>query len=618
MKIIYLLILISMSIPEAAFADPLTGEAAAAEGALAPPVAAVGPGAVSSEAMPARKKPVSGINVGSPQFISEAGLFFISPVTQVVIKVVGGASGIARTEYRIDNGEWKGYEPFMIPAEGSHLVEYRSVDNAGNEESPRSFSLVVDATSPKTTAFVDGREVVPGRPGMVGKNSIITLETKEDASGTALVEYRVDQGGWQPYSPFKAPANGMHTISYRSSDNVGNGEMEKTITITSERIPVTTSASVGDPKYAGKDLVISDKTPVTLAVESMSGITSTEFSIDSGPWHSYVPFTVPGEGRHQVAFKSTDDAGVKESPHLLTLVVDTTPPETSLLVAGQKVERGGSLAVNHKVEFELTANDKTSLVKATEYRVNGGGWVPAVPFSFEAEGKYEIEFRSLDVVDNLEPAGRFTAVIDKTPPISELIVEKSQTQVDGLVQVDSSTLFQPRSTDGLSGVEMVEYSIDGREDTRDTVPFTIITPGRYRIDYQAMDKAGNKETLKTMLVSVAPVSGGAKGDVTAGESAGMRRREFKFEPKAVAISPVPAAPFSDEAGETRRAKSDLLIEDVPMGGSQPESAYSGEFQAPPVNQRLYLDNPKKGNASFWEYLTLGIVNISLILGVMLL
>ncbi|WP_459816831.1 OmpL47-type beta-barrel domain-containing protein [Geotalea toluenoxydans] len=619
--VMFLLIFIGMHIPGAAVADTLAGEdAAGASGSSVPALAA--PGTTAGGTAPERKKPMSGINVGEPQFISETGLFYVSPATQLVIKVVGGASGIARTEYRIDNGEWKAYEPFRVTAEGSRQIDYRSIDNAGNEESPRSFSIVVDGTPPQTTAFIDRREVVPGRPGLVGKKSTIMLETTEDGSGTALVEYRVDQGAWQPYTSFTAPANGVHTVSYRSVDNVGNKEAEKTITITSEKIPVKTSALVGDPQYKGKDLVISDKTPVTLVVESMSGVISTEFSIDNGPWRKYAPFTVPGAGRHRIAFKSTDETGEKEAPHILDLVVDTTPPETSLLASGQKVERGESLAVDHKVEFQLAADDKMSAVKTTEYQINGGAWVPAVPFSFEAEGKYEIEFRSSDMVGNLEPAGSFTAVIDRTPPVSEIVVGITQSRLDGLVHVDSTTLFQPKATDGLSGVHMVEYSIDGREDTRDTVPFTIITPGRYRIDYQAVDKAGNKEPLKTMLVSVenARGRGEARGDGAAAESAGTPRREFKFAAKAAAAPPqLPAAaPFSDMAGAERRAKSDAAIVDGPMDGIMPESAYSDGYQAPPVNQRLYLDTTRNDKIGLWEYITLGIVNISLILGIMLL
>ncbi|WP_243369988.1 hypothetical protein [Geotalea sp. SG265] len=561
-----------------------------------------------------KKKPVSGIHVGEPQYISPAGLFFVSPYTDLSIKVTG-ASGTTRTEYRLDDGPWQPYEPFRISAEGAHQIDYRSIDNAGNEESPRSFSVMVDGTPPRTEAFLDGREVVPGRPGLLGKKSMILLETRDEGSGTASVEYRLDEGAWQPYAPFTAPSKGVHTVSYRSVDNVGNREGEKTITITSERIPVRTDAMVGEPKYAGKDLIVSEKTPVTLTAESMSGVTSTEYRIDAGEWRAYAPFTVTGAGRHEIAFRSTDDGGKKEPVRTLTVVVDNAPPETSIFAGTRKMARGEVLPVNHKLEFTFAAEDGVSPVTTTEYRVNGGQWQTSVPLALVAEGKYLIEYRSSDAVGNVEPTGIVTAVIDATPPTGELTVGHPQTEIDGLVRVTPATVFQPKGTDGLSGLEKVEYSIDGRDDTRDTVPFTIATPGRYRIDYQAVDRSGNREPLKTMLVWVE----GAPADARKDGALGAGARQFRFDGKEAAVpGQMPAlAPFPASAVPVGMKESGPMV-NAPIGKVLPESAYIGEYQAPPVTPQPYQGSQRRGNISLWEYITLGIVNISLILGVMLL
>ena len=60
----------------------------------------------------------------------------------------GDASGVERTEYRINGGDWQtsqntgGADPFetdfTLSAAGQHEVEYRSVDNAGNEETVKA------------------------------------------------------------------------------------------------------------------------------------------------------------------------------------------------------------------------------------------------------------------------------------------------------------------------------------------------------------------------------------------------------------------------------------------------------------------------------------------------
>ena len=66
-----------------------------------------------------------------------------------------GGSGVASTEYRIDEGEWTDYTaPFVISEPGTHTVEFRSTDVAGNEEAAKSLEVVVEAAdedAPSTT-----------------------------------------------------------------------------------------------------------------------------------------------------------------------------------------------------------------------------------------------------------------------------------------------------------------------------------------------------------------------------------------------------------------------------------------------------------------------------------
>ena len=70
-----------------------------------------------------------------------------------------GGSGVARTEYRLDGGEWTAYvEPFSVMEPGDHVVEYRSTDNAGNAEAVKSveFSIGgVDPDAPTVQGFAD-------------------------------------------------------------------------------------------------------------------------------------------------------------------------------------------------------------------------------------------------------------------------------------------------------------------------------------------------------------------------------------------------------------------------------------------------------------------------------
>ncbi|UVI29019.1 OmpL47-type beta-barrel domain-containing protein [Paenibacillus spongiae] len=54
-------------------------------------------------------------------------------------------SGIEKTEYRIDGGEWQTYQsaPIVVSVEGAHTVEYRSIDLIGNVEATKQVSFTI-------------------------------------------------------------------------------------------------------------------------------------------------------------------------------------------------------------------------------------------------------------------------------------------------------------------------------------------------------------------------------------------------------------------------------------------------------------------------------------------
>ncbi|MBT2724488.1 OmpL47-type beta-barrel domain-containing protein [Bacillus sp. ISL-46] len=61
-------------------------------------------------------------------------------------------SGVARTEYRINNGDWQEYSaPITVSQDGHNKADYRSIDNAGNTEEIKSLNVKIDKTTPSTS-----------------------------------------------------------------------------------------------------------------------------------------------------------------------------------------------------------------------------------------------------------------------------------------------------------------------------------------------------------------------------------------------------------------------------------------------------------------------------------
>ena len=62
-------------------------------------------------------------------------------------------SGVDKTEYRVGSGAFATYTaPVASPADGTHTIEYRSTDKAGNAETAKSVTVKLDATAPATAA----------------------------------------------------------------------------------------------------------------------------------------------------------------------------------------------------------------------------------------------------------------------------------------------------------------------------------------------------------------------------------------------------------------------------------------------------------------------------------
>ncbi len=60
----------------------------------------------------------------------------------VTLKATDEASGVAKTEYRMDSGDWSSYSsPIVIEEEGHHTVEFKSVDAAGNTEATKTVNI---------------------------------------------------------------------------------------------------------------------------------------------------------------------------------------------------------------------------------------------------------------------------------------------------------------------------------------------------------------------------------------------------------------------------------------------------------------------------------------------
>ena len=94
-------------------------------------------------------------------------------------------------------------------------------------------------------------------------------------------------------------------------------------------------------------------------------------------------------------------------------------------------------------------------------------------------------------------------MIDKTDPITTLTLQEPNHGLNP-TYISSSTRFLLDATDNDpgSGIDIIEYLIDGCGWTPYTSAFSISGIGSHTVFYRSIDKAGNIETEKSVVVIV--------------------------------------------------------------------------------------------------------------------
>jgi hypothetical protein len=157
----------------------------------------------------------------------------------------GDGSGVGAINYGIDDpncpNTYTGPIVIGTVAEGQHNIHFKGVDNVGNEEIIKSFSLVLDLTSPIANA---------GQDTKADEGDLVTLDgsgSSDGATGSGISEYTwtfleggstVTLDGASPSHTFEK--EGTYLVTLTVKDNAGN-ENTDTMTLT-----VSSSAPASD------------------------------------------------------------------------------------------------------------------------------------------------------------------------------------------------------------------------------------------------------------------------------------------------------------------------------------------------------------------------------------
>lgn len=181
--------------------------------------------------------------------------------------------------------------------------------------------------------------------------------------------------------------------------------------------------------------------------------------------------------------------GLEVSAFAITYCIGSTPPFTQIIFYPPEPNGNNNWYVSN-VTITLEAYDWEGVLE-TYYRINEGEWIIYnSPFTIFEDGKYLIEYYSIDIYGNIEDVKLENLSIDKTPPEIGISYEF----------IDRRTIkLTATCSEGLSGISHVDFLLNDTVQKADyKPPYTWIIswsypPPQSYLKVIAYDNAGNSK-----------------------------------------------------------------------------------------------------------------------------
>jgi hypothetical protein len=384
--------------------------------------------------------------------------------------------------YEIDSLDSQGLIGFNISATNLDVDYYDTTDN--------SF-VIYDITPPITT--IDGNY-----PIWTNFNQTITL-TCNDTNGTgcALIEYQLNDGGWNTYSsPLTINTDNNHKLEYKSTDNINNTENTKTVYLLIDKTAPTYIGIDNNGVQKTEDFNISIR-----GVDfNLSGKNTAKYRINNGSWVDFgAEYTtdynlqITSNGITTIDLNFVDNSTNQLLIFGVTADLNKLGPTTNYFGCGNDWNN-----TNQTITLECFGNG--SDCNSLSYRINDGDWntllyTNPIQFTLTAEGVNKIDYNSTAVNGIIEETKTKYCKIDKTPPLTSILGNY-------INWTNFNQTITLSCTDNNSGCANIEYQIDDNDWNNYSSTFTLSTDGNHKVEYKSTDNANNLESTTTKYILI--------------------------------------------------------------------------------------------------------------------
>ncbi len=265
-------------------------------------------------------------------------------------------------------------------------------------------------------------------------------------------------------------------------------------------------------------------------ITSISGtgsvyVDQVEVKIDSGAWDlafgntswSYDWDTkLASDGIHTIYAKGINGSLFSKEKSV-DVVVDNTPPSTSIAVGNPKYVNGSDLYVSSSTQFNINGADSGIGLDFIKYRIlHEGivvkGWTTGSSFTLSwGEGNYSIEFYGQDKLGNTEDTKVQKAYVDSSPPDTSLNIgqPKYREEPQDDWNVSASTIFTISLITEASSTDFFWCTIDGKFFKGSSFSLAGYIDGMHTITWGGKDVFGFNETgnlIRVIYDTTSPIT----------------------------------------------------------------------------------------------------------------
>ena len=259
-----------------------------------------------------------------------------------------------------------------ITGEGENLSATASVtDKAGNSSSATVAAIKIDRTAPVTTGAA-----TPSATWTNGGVSVV-LTPADNLSGVAATTYQVDGGSVQTGTSLTVTGQGVHTVTFRSTDGAGNVESTNSLTVQID----LTAPTIGASRSPAANAAGWNNSPVTVSFscsDALSGIATC-------PANHVVNTSGAGQAATGTA---VDNAGNTASATVGGINIDMGAPSVSVngVTTGSVYQLGAVPATSCSATDGVSGLSAPCALVVTGGTANGVGAFTATASATDAAG----------------------------------------------------------------------------------------------------------------------------------------------------------------------------------------------------------------------------------------